>query len=86
MDACFHTSGGLSLLFWGNSPAKHTDIKHLDNMFSNNQAAVSTLINTQKGMNVSNYFNHKTGDPIKSQRNDIDLFSILYDISENEKM
>ncbi|GJK50876.1 hypothetical protein TUM17560_32530 [Serratia marcescens] len=27
----------------------------------------------------------KTGDPIKSQRNDIDLFSILYDISTNEK-
>lgn len=27
----------------------------------------------------------KTGDPIKTQRNDIDLFSILYDISRNEK-
>jgi len=27
----------------------------------------------------------KTGDPIKTQHNDIDLFSILYDISGNEK-
>lgn len=27
----------------------------------------------------------KTDKPIKTQRNDIDLFSILYDISANEK-
>jgi hypothetical protein len=26
----------------------------------------------------------KSSDPIKTQRNDIDLFSILYDIGKNE--